>query len=382
MNIVEKEYIVKSIIYSLDFFQYRKIFYKLNSRHLFNIFSKTTTCLQIKKLYSIKAESIPIGKPQNRITMLQFLKDNKLASVGYRGIDITIWDTKGKFQLIKKLSEHKFEIKILFLLNDNNLLSSSIDNTMIIWQYADFSLLYKIQTSDTVSKILQNSMGQLITAQWDGMITIWDSYKEYNNAYSLKEHKHRVFAILLLNNNNIVSASYDDTIRIWSFKSDYECICVHKPDKFHIEGNLFINDGIIGARNHSGIIIFDESGNYNKIINMSNTNVFITCLISLQSKIFVFGCSNGSIYVFDRVKNLSYDILFSANEHHSKINFLLMHKRNKLLSGSSDKIIIRDIVKNYGVVAVVNLKTQYLDAIAIYKNRIVFSVLNSLNILI
>jgi WD40 repeat protein len=308
---------------------------------------------------------------ENRIIKIIALKDSKLASIGFGDNTITIWNTKGEVKPIKVLNGHKYNVQTLFLLKDNNLFSSCAESLMIIWNHIDFHMLYKIDASTMVLDILQNTIGQLITTHCD-LIRIWDPSDHYNNVLYLEGHEEIIFSASLLKNNDLVSGSMDSTIRIWAFNSNYACISVLKIDHC-ILTIMPINDNVLAARSHSSITIFGTG-----IAPYMISDYSITEFSLLQNDSFAIGRKDGSITVYGRVESFEYVDLVTINEHCNKIKFLLRHKHNTLISGSIDKIIIRDINKGLIALIIVDLHSQCLDDIIILDNEIFFSELGSL----
>jgi WD40 repeat protein len=381
MNIVDKEYLLKSIICSLDYLDYRSLVYKLNHRSLFITLTKFQVSPQVKKLLSIKNESKIVYDdlfPENRIMRMVLLKDNKLASNGDQDNTITIWETKGGLKKIKVLSEHITEITILFVMQDNNLLTSCLQRVMIIWHHSDFTILHKIQNNEVLCYVIQNSFGQLITGHFDGIIRIWESRKEYNIVNDLLGHEATIILkILPLSNGDIVSSSFDETIRFWSFKSNYACIRVYEFAHCYIQMTVG-EDDLVAAYAGSKVFIFDQMENYNKKIILEDclSRRTVSILKFLQDKYLAFGCPDGSLMILNKFKG---NILYSAKEHDDIILFLFVHKNNTLISGSRDKIVLRDMEKNFRTIAIIYLE---MNSALVLENRILFSELDSLNMII
>jgi WD40 repeat protein len=381
MNIVDKEYLLKSIICSLDYLDYRSLVYKLNHRCLLTTLTKFQISLKVKKLLSIKTESKIVFDdliPENRIMRMVLLKDNKLATNGDQDNTISIWETKGGIKRIKLLFGHVADITTLFVLQDNNLLSSCLLRVMIIWHHSDFTILHKIQNSAVIKHVVQNSYGQLIAGQPDGIIRIWEPQKEYEIVNDLLGHESRVLTILPLSNSDLVSSSFDFTIRFWSFKSNYACIRVYEFAHCYIKLNVGDDDLVVAYAN-SQVIFFDQRENYSKKIILEDclSRSTVSILKFLQNKYLAFGYPNGSIMILSKLKG---NILYSSKEHDDIILFLFVHKNNTLISGSRDKkIVLRDMEKNFRTIAIIYLE---MNSALVLENRVLFSELDSLNMII
>jgi WD40 repeat protein len=378
MNIIDKEYLLKSIICSLDYLEYRNLVYKLNHKCLFIALTKFQISLKVKKLLSIKSESqVDFFEeiPENRIMRMVLLKDNKMASNGQLDNTIAIWDMKGGLKRIKLLSGHVAEINKLFVLKDNNLLSSCFLSLTIIWHHSDFTILHKIQNNSPVISVIQNSLGQVITGQTNGIIRIWEPQKEYHIVNDLFGHEARISNILLLSNSDLVSASGDSTIRFWSFKSNYACTRVYEVTCCHMKMTVG-DDDLVAAYAGSELMIFNQCENYSKIIfeddNYSRT---VFTLKFLQKKYLALGFCDGTIIILSKGNTI-----YSSKDHDDTIWFLLVHKNNTLISGSRDKkIVLKDMEKNFRTIAIIYLA---MDSALVLENRILFSEPNSLNMLI
>jgi WD40 repeat protein len=385
MNIVDKEYLLKSIICSLSYIDYRSLVYKLNHRKLFTTLTKFQISLKVKKLILIKSEckivyddDVDDDIPKYRILRMVLLKDNKLATNGNRDNIISIWETKGGLKRIKLLSEHTVDISILFVLQDNNLLSICYQRVMIIWHHSDFTILHKIQNSAPICYITQNSLGQLITGQLDGTIHILEPRKDFEIVNNLLGHGKMVLNILPLSNGDLVSSYLDLTIRFWDSKSNYACIRFFKFVQGSVKMNVGDND-LVAAYADSQVMIFDQKENYSKkiILDEYPSRRSVSILKFLQNKYLAFGYLDGSIMILSKLKG---NILYSPKEHDATILFLYVHKNNILISGSRDKkIILRDMGRNFRTIAIIYLE---MNSALVLENRIPFSELDSLNIII
>jgi WD40 repeat protein len=138
-----------------------------------------------------------------------------------------------------------------------------------------------------------------------------------------------------------------------------------------------INDDVLFARSLSNIIIFGTNIEPYRISGLT-----ISESILLENNNFIIGCKDGSIAVYKMVKNFEYENLVTFKEHCKPIDFLLKYKHKTLISGSADKIIIRDINKGLSTIVIINLYSQYLDEIIILDDKLLFSELGSLKRLI
>jgi WD40 repeat protein len=144
---------------------------------------------------------------------------------GCKNGDIKIWDYA---DLKKTITGHTSYVSSLVLLKNGNLASSSLDNTIKIWNTNDFSLINSfgsnkrsfiprgLSRADQVKLIplveLQNAY--LACASTDNTIKIFD-VSDGSLKQTLKGHTDWIQSLAVLSNGILVSGSIDSTIKIW-----------------------------------------------------------------------------------------------------------------------------------------------------------------------
>ena len=130
---------------------------------------------------------------------------------------------------IHKLTNHKDFISCLCVLNDGRLVSSSGDNSIIIYNKTTYKpeLIIK-EHKGYVLCITQLSSGKLASCSYDKTIKLFNiKGSKYDIFQILKNHTDYVYKIIELKNKNLVSCSWDSSIIFYikdnnEYKQDYK----------------------------------------------------------------------------------------------------------------------------------------------------------------
>jgi WD40 repeat protein len=158
-----------------------------------------------------------ITEHQSKVNSLANLSDNKFVS----GCTcITIW-CNINYICLRTLTGHGGYIyALLYLANNNTLLSGSIDKTIRVWDCNNYLCIKTIHAHDQrVRCFAKLSNGYFASGSADKKIKIWDLMK-YQCIATLEGHDSCVFSLLTLKDKRLVSGSYDKQIIIWDYKSD------------------------------------------------------------------------------------------------------------------------------------------------------------------
>ncbi len=182
--------------------------------------------------------------------------------------------------IIDTLNGHTDWIKaIAFSSDGEQLVSSSYDHKIVIWDVKSGSIIRKVEcpfTGDMVSFILSTDANYLITDSWmysqetsekfENLIKIWD-VKSGMLINTLKGHKYMVESHAFSPDNNlVVTTSLDHTIKVWDINSGQSLLSM--------DLNPFNN--IIRA-------VLNEDGRH--IVSSSNNNIMIWEFLPLQDLI-------------------------------------------------------------------------------------------------
>ena len=262
------------------------------------------------------------------ITFMLLLNDNRIALSSKDSNNIMLY-TKEHFAFELSLEGHKDTVIYITQLEDNRLVSSSSDKTVIIWELYKSSYVLKHIIGDikfqlhtiTIEQILQVDKKRMVLAGDDFRIMIYSTEEPYNMIKVIKPSSRYVVGVVY-NDNRLYSFSKDDTMRVWNMKS-YQCesvLCniacdiVYQIDKERI---------MIGE---NGII---------KIISMKDVKVIYTLKNNLLKNIVSMCEVKENVFIFG----------FCCGKIIKKGGVRIMNiKRNKVID-LIDDVIFTDIIK-------------------------------------
>jgi WD40 repeat protein len=154
---------------------------------------------------------------QSQVYSLVNLSDNKFAS---GGTSIRIW-CNINYTCLKTLTGHGGDVDaLLYLANNNTLLSGLLDKTIRIWECNNYLCIKTIYAHDRgVLCFSKLGNGYFASGSYDKKIKIWD-LMNYQCIATLEGHDIGVITLLSLKEKRLVSGSFGKEIIIWDYKSD------------------------------------------------------------------------------------------------------------------------------------------------------------------
>ena len=120
---------------------------------------------------------------------------------------------------LKTLRSHTKMVDCLRMLSLGQLVSSSADGTIKIWDTAGGSCLKTLKGhTNHVFSLQMLPSGQLASGSYDTTIKIWDTTAA-TCLKTLRGHTHYVFCLQMLPSGHLASGSADNTIKIWNTTS-------------------------------------------------------------------------------------------------------------------------------------------------------------------
>ncbi|MEO0841030.1 MAG: NB-ARC domain-containing protein [Cyanobacteria bacterium J06643_5] len=180
----------------------------------------------------------------------------------------------------------------------------------IIFHNVDFSSSNFIKSTFTnnfgiiFSLAFSKNEELLVTGSIDGQVYLW-KWKESQLIFQHQAHKSIVESVAFSSDNlKIASSSRDRSIKIWDVLTEQCSLSLDLPDKnIGIVKNLVFNqDGnkLFGYSNKQ-IISWDlDSGNYWLLIESQSRICSLS--LSCQDNFLVFGCEDGTIHIWDLIK--------------------------------------------------------------------------------
>ncbi|CAD8119812.1 unnamed protein product [Paramecium sonneborni] len=160
-------------------------------------------------------------KEVDRCDAIAFNKDQSIVLAGC-GKDIKIFEhQQGKLNQIQLLSEHKKNISTLnFMKMNNNFISGSRDNQIIIWQVIGHNKwncqqILNGHTSWIFCLLLNNTDDLIITGSFDKTIKFWIKQDQWLCQQTITDHTSSVYSLSLNEQQNkLISCSFDSYILV------------------------------------------------------------------------------------------------------------------------------------------------------------------------
>ena len=239
------------------------------------------------------------------------------------------------------INAHLNSIIYISIKDDNNFVTCSIDNRIIVWirnninKFESFQILKNIH-SKWINQVIYSENENLISCSRDQTVKIFGKIKNNNFQciISLK-HSQNIFSLLDINKKNIlISSGYDGTY-FWD-KIEYKLIKKIKVSCYTNYSLDKIDDDKLIISGNIGIINIISISDMN-IIKTFNNNTWCYTLLYLKEKQLILcgGNKEIKIYSFDQLNNLE----IIQNAHDDKINGIIKYQKNYIISFSIDGTI-------------------------------------------
>lgn len=127
---------------------------------------------------------------------------------------IKIWDLNQK-RLMSTLADHTNGVKCLKVLKNGNLASGGYDNLIKIWDLTKYICVHTLKGHNGhIISIAQLLDERIISAATDWSMIVWDVEKEKED-FCLEGHEEAVYSVVALEDGKVVSGSTDMTLKIW-----------------------------------------------------------------------------------------------------------------------------------------------------------------------
>jgi WD40 repeat protein len=238
-------------------------------------------------------------KSLNEEGIMYPLYNGNIAILDYAKINIL--NSSDNFKVINTISTEGYRNPQNFLLlpNGNLAFSAKCDfetNIIILDSRTGYSLQKVIPFGMLILCEMINLAGNKFAACGFQTIHIWDIEHDYELLKVIHAHSEGLTSIIFTN-NLLISGSFDNDIKIWDTLDDYKCIKVIKTH-------------------------WDR----------------LSCLLLLPNGFFAAGFYNGKIKIWDLKYFNCINILEGG--HQDGVTSMLLLKDNRIVSNSSDKLII------------------------------------------
>lgn len=278
---------------------------------------------------SLQTGLFPFKQWDGHATLIIPLKNERMASA-LNGNEILICKQDGSEA--RYLYGHTKRITCLVELNDGSIASTSIDNTIRIWdQNSSLSLVLNIDNAmEEIYRLVELKNGHIAAGGKCGLIYIW---KRDDSVFQIqKGHTTAIISLIELSDGCIASASggFDDNkIKIWSQDLSTSLMTMNHPSfVLFIKG---LKDGSIAVGLDNGLIyIWKRNHPIPEILDWHKSA--IRCMTELEDGSIVAGSCNGLISIWKR--DGSWPIILRG--HTKDIYCLIKLKDNHIASGSED----------------------------------------------
>ena len=215
---------------------------------------------------------------------------------------------------IKTLTPHNDTIYHISQLNDGRLISSSVDQTLNIYNKDTLELQFTIkgEHSNAIRYFTQLSDDRIITCSDDAtmkIIRLTDDDKFYSVEQTLKEHNNDICKVIeIRDNNKLISVSRDRTMKIWEIKNNNKFECTNtKAFQSGSHCNILqLNDKeFVTSSENDKCIKFWNLNDYSNIATLNNIecNWGARTLCELVDDILGVGGNNGKGIYLIRISN-------------------------------------------------------------------------------
>ena len=252
------------------------------------------------------------------------LNDKRICS-STNNSNIEIYN-KSTFNTEIKIEAHKNNINHIFQSKNNNIISSSIDKTIVITKiFPDNS--YKIQQilsnhSSYVFKCIELNNEKLVSCSDDFSLIFWEkSNNFYSNIYTYKNYN-KIFDILEIKSNEIALAQfYDKSILFFDVNDKSSSKTISNIDLTGWNNSLLkFNDNILIVGGHNYIYVIDTSKYELVTKHELKGNIWTMCKLSEFSvlsgdnygNLIQWKISSNKIKLYSKMENVHDKIITSV----------------------------------------------------------------------
>ena len=170
---------------------------------------------------------------------------------------------QSKMKWVNTLYYHNSPVLSLSVLNNDSLISCSEDSTINIYHSSNFKLKYTLKGhTKGISYIASTNKGdKIISSSLDNTIKVWQLYDEepfFKCEHTLIGHTDYVNKVIWINDSNIMSISKDKTIKIWKGFVPYDHISTIQAHDENIKDIILLKNGnVISCSDDKKLIMWD-----------------------------------------------------------------------------------------------------------------------------
>ena len=163
-----------------------------------------------------------------------------------------------------------------------------------------------------------------------------DAKKDFSCIKTFKGHVGKIVSLIQLSSGKLASGSYDNTIHIWNMNYEKEEKIINENGRVFALLE-FENDKLLAGTSENVIDLWDiNSVDNNCLYSFEGHELWINCLVKINSKIFASASNDSKIKIWDYFTRT---YLFDLQGHVDCILSLILLRNNYLCSGSADLTI-------------------------------------------
>ena len=160
--------------------------------------------------------------------------------------------------------------------------------------------------------------------------------KDFSCIKTFKGHVEKIVSLIQLSSGKLASGSYDNTIHIWNMNYEKEEKIINENGRVFALLE-FENDKLLAGTSENVIDLWDiNSVDNNCLYSFEGHELWINCLVKINSKIFASASNDSKIKIWDYFTRTC---LFDLQGHVDCILSLIVLRNNYLCSGSADLTI-------------------------------------------
>lgn len=324
-------------------------------------FSLTKDIEHCTLIFSYNLGDDPVNIPISFPDYLSLVKSSNIIKQLSDSINCVCLYTDGRIVLcsddktIKVFNKHNYSCELnikghtskvyyISLLNSGNLISSSSDFTMRVWEikYKTYKCI-KIITGHSyiVYKAIQISDNRICSCSIDETIKIW-SDSDFSCLYTINVKNFPLRSVIELSNQKYIvsgSSEYDETLRFWNTstyeleKSIEDCRCCWNNSLVEISDKFLV----VGGYNKIVIVNYLTFLKEREIKIENEENIFSIVKLNGKNNVVILSTAKGHLVSV----NISTHNMISVKEnaHKDYIYGLFLMSDNTLISCSSDKLL-------------------------------------------
>lgn len=275
---------------------------------------------------------------KDKVTLLLELNDNRVATGLGNGV-INIWDKS--FQEVELTAKyHIGSINDMCQLANNILASCSMDSKIILYNISstdiNFHQILIGHKTGVCCLLIIDKTNNLLSSSYDNTMILWD-VNCYQNLLTINEHGDAIMQCICLTDKKLVSCSLDETIRFWDLPSSTSCSCVQiKAHDSPVYSLLQLSNSILVSGGYRMIKLWDVVS-YTCSGVMKRVEGQASKIIQLdEDRIISIGSNEGIMQIWD-IKTLI--CVQRVLGHVWTIQSIICLKSGKYITGSKDSKI-------------------------------------------